>query len=411
MKFIKPLIILLLGIAIGWLAGYLNIPFIEIQDPYWLGFNSCLFIIIFLFSLKYIWKNKSAKSNYSQGYPSRIALFLALVIVLGGLTIGTFGIRSKMQFEKQNKRLTQTINTQIDLIDSLRINKQILLMNNVLSQIDHELNQDSLNRLSTRLLNRIVNLSQNLQPYRYYIGDSLTKVKLSPERGNLLLTLTAMDIDSISFDYIKRNANFVQADLRDKEFKNLDLSGINLEGADLQNTSFQACILNDAKLKKANLKGTQFTNVSMEKCNLNNTDLRWSALKNVSLFQAELSGVDLSNSSLVDLNLRESTIQFSDISNSVLKQVDFSISDLLNTSFKESNLNDVNFEESRLRKANLDASNMNGVNLNKAIVDKNWQNIINSWKVVNQKNLLKKYEVVIDSSIHFRSEKYFLKKK
>ena len=127
---------------------------------------------------------------------------LGIFVSLGGLT-GTMLLLNQNELLNNQNTLIQR---QMSLEEASRRSALILLMSNILDKVDREIEEqkrtnprDSVFTLSKSLIGQIVALSHSFKPYRYLEGDSLISKPLSPERGQLLITLTRLPLPSIFF--------------------------------------------------------------------------------------------------------------------------------------------------------------------------------------------------------------------
>ncbi len=298
-------------------------------------------------------------------------LFLGFAGLLGAVLIynqNQLITKQNEKFDKQNEFIeaqTKRLDQQTYLQEAERRSSLVFLFSNIMDAVDKELKDDYRNNkkrdLSPQLTGRIIALSTRLKPYRYLDGDTLVAKPLSPERGQLLVSLVESQLDSITMGNIYAKANFQKTDLRAAYLDKADLSGAYFYGADL----------NGADLKKANLR---------------RTDLRTADLKKADLSGADLNGADLSGTNLSRANLSRAN---------------------LSADLSGANLNRADLNRTNLRKADLRA-----VDLRKARVEKNFFQKIQNYKsdsIIGIKYILSNYQ--LDSTGNNWGKKYFLKKK
>lgn len=110
-------------------------------------------------------------------------------------------------------------------------------------------------RVSGRLTGRIVALSRALRPYTYLDSDgNEIPEPLSPERGQLLLSLvySGVDMEDINHEV----PWFYQADLEGANLSKQDLTHTKLQGANLKDADLSGAILEYVRLDNADLRGT-----------------------------------------------------------------------------------------------------------------------------------------------------------
>lgn len=255
--------------------------------------------------------------------------------------------------EKQNDK----INLQNNLIEADRRSSLVFLMSNILDRIDQEITlqkqdasfKDSLGySLSDPLIGRIAALSQGFIPYRYLEGDILVEKAVSPERGQLLLSLAKSKLNSTSYLNIFRSTNFNYAYLK----------GANLRRVDLREADLNEADLNEADLRKANLSNANLSEANLDEADLRNAGLEW----------ADLSGANLSEANLREANLSEADLRLADLreaflSKAILREADLREADLQEADLREADLRGAILSEADLRGADLSEANLQGADL------------------------------------------------
>lgn len=285
--------------------------------------------------------------------------------------------QQNVKIDIQNER----INIQNHLIEAERRSSLVFLMSNILDKVDNEISEqrtqkDSIFSLSPPLINRIVALSRAFQPYQKLKEDTLSNKLISPERGQLFVSLMGIQLDSITQNTIVEKGNFENAVIKDislkyKKFRlaNLDgadfekgiLDSTNLSGASIEEANFYNAELNYinfehtildgsnlhyAKLNHAFLERTWLNNANLEKATLTgaylkraqlkNANLVGAILKNAMLLLANLEGADLSGANLKFANFTDAKLDYA-----IFKWTSFKDAILVNASFRHSNLNGV----------------------------------------------------------------------
>ena len=254
---------------------------------------------------------------------TRVGLFTLLlgIIPLMILGIQTYILNSQNDLLKeQNRRLDQ----QINLEEGSRRSSLIFLMSNIMDKMGEELKnpKNRNNKLSDALIGRIVSLSQALRPYRYFEDDHLIDHPLSPERGQLLISLINSELHETTYEKIFDRADFSYADLKNATFDGNYMQGIELAYADLSYASFKNTDLEYANLEGANLSYSEFDETYMNGIELSDANLQYSHLHNVKMTyatlynanftKAELSG-DFRNSIIDGIDLDSVRIGFLDL--------------------------------------------------------------------------------------------------
>jgi hypothetical protein len=250
-----------------------------------------------------------------------------IVMVFQTLFVGFGGLLGTMLLYNQNKLLTQQnqllvsqnkrLDQQTYLQEAERRSALILLMGNLLDALDKELKEDigqkGVRDLSPQMIGRIIALSNGLRPYRYLENDSLIAREISPERGQLLLSIVSSEIDNRTLRRIFEAADFSFAELHGADLDGEYLENINLREADLGKANLNGTRLANADLNRADLSGAIVVGTDLRKANLSDTDLREAFvadvdLRGASLYGADLRGVDLSSFDLRQALLREAKL-------------------------------------------------------------------------------------------------------
>jgi uncharacterized protein YjbI with pentapeptide repeats len=202
---------------------------------------------------------------------------IGLVAILFALLPTTLMIYQNHLLKKQNSKIQE----QTYLAEASRRSAQMFIMGDILSDINTELETKKTKKLSKTLVGRIVGLSRAMKPYRYLVNDKLIEKPISPERGQLLITLCKSDINAAFFeDQILQESDFTKSELKGVNLYNVVLRGVNLKDADLS----------DANLVNIDARSARFENA-----NLKNVDLGFANLSNAVLASANLSGAILLN--------------------------------------------------------------------------------------------------------------------
>ncbi len=213
----------------------------------------------------------------------------------------------------QNKRLDQ----QTYLQEAERRSSLVFLFSNIMDAIDKELKEDVGEKekrdLSPQLVGRVIALSTRLKPYLYLEGDSLISKPLSPERGQLLLSLVESQLDTVTLSKIFRKADFSSSDLESANLQDSYLKGIKLWNTDLTNSNLIGANLEDARLSSSDLSSSNLSNANLLKADMqytkllhvkfNNTNLQNAILAFADLYRALFQNADLQGAYLIEANL------------------------------------------------------------------------------------------------------------
>lgn len=217
---------------------------------------------------------------------------IGVVAILFALLPTTLMIYQNHLLKTQNKKIQE----QTYLAEASRRSAQMFIMGDVLSDINSELKVSASKKLSNTLVGRIIGLSRAMKPYRYLVNDKLVDEPISPERGQLLITLFKSDINPSFFvDEILRESDFTKSELKEANLYNVVLRDINLTGSNLSNASLVNVDARRANLEDVNLENVDFGNANFSNAVLKKANLSGAILLNTKLSKADLTDVILDN--------------------------------------------------------------------------------------------------------------------
>ena len=224
---------------------------------------------------------------------------IGVVAILFALLPTTLMIYQNHLLKTQNKKIQE----QTYLAEASRRSAQMFIMGDVFSDINTELTTNKSKRLSNTLVGRIIGLSRAMKPYRYLVNDKLIENAISPERGQLLITLFKSDVNPTFFvDQILRESDFTKSELIGANLYNVVLRDINLSGSNLSKAS-----LVNVDGRRANLENVNLQNVDLGNANFSN-----SVLKNANLSGAILLNTKLNNADITDVILENAIVDRAD---------------------------------------------------------------------------------------------------
>jgi uncharacterized protein YjbI with pentapeptide repeats len=147
---------------------------------------------------------------------------------------------------------------------------------------------------------------------------------LSPERGQLLITLTRLPLDTHTNRKIYQSTIFKAADLRGANLRAVDLKAADLRAANLRGADLSEADLNEANLREANL-----IIANLSGADLSRADLSGAYLMGAYLIRAKLNRV----------NLRSAYLLGADLSEADLSEADLSVADSRENIWREVDLN------------------------------------------------------------------------
>jgi len=215
---------------------------------------------------------------------------VGVVALIFALLPTTILIYQNRLLKIQNKKIQE----QTYLAEASRRSAQMFIMSDVLSDLNNELEVKNQGSLSNTLVGRIISLSRSMKPYKYLVDDKLTENTISPERGQLLITLCKSNIEPFFFvDRILQESDFTKSELQNASLYGVILRDINLKEADLSNASLLNTDARRASFEGANLKGTDFQEANLSFANLANADLSGAILIGTNLTKANVTNVTL----------------------------------------------------------------------------------------------------------------------
>ncbi|MFN0037280.1 MAG: pentapeptide repeat-containing protein [Saprospiraceae bacterium] len=292
----------------------------------------------------------AAKENFDALFTKLFAWFSWMsfrrwiLMVFQMLFVGFGGLLGTMLLYNQNKLLTQQnlllqnqnfrLDQQTYLQEADRRSSLIFLMGNLLDAMDKELKSDigqpGVRDLSPQIIGRVVALSKSLKPYRFLENDSLVARELSPERGQLLLSIVNSQIDNSSLRRIFQFADFSASDLKGAVLSGEYLSGINLSRADLADAT-----LDETDLSRADLSGADLSNAVLARANLRESRFRQSTLTKAYLESADLSQANLYGATMRGANLAGAKLQQTHFTNADLSGANLYGASILRTGFNQ----------------------------------------------------------------------------
>jgi uncharacterized protein YjbI with pentapeptide repeats len=421
MKGKKHLLVgLAFGTLIGWVFGFLRLPYIEKNASFLLGFIASLIFTALLFMLLTVWNkrflhgllfNKGITGD-AQSTPKPILIWMVLtgVVMLGSIVSSFIIYRQNKSFKLQIQNHDSEMQKMKAVVELVQKTNQEPLMSNILEEVGEELRRNPARTLTNATINRIAALSSSLKSFHSIEQDSLSKKKYNKERGQLLQALVLMNIDPNSFTQIKKSAVFAEADLRGADLKGLDLSGINLRDAYLKDVDLSSANLKGANLGRANLWGANLNQADLSNAYLQIADLRWAQLNEATLCLANLTDANLQNAQLRKADLNHASLWCAQLGGALFNEANLTNANLLSSNFTKANLSQAILSDSDLRNIILSEANLIGVQFNNARVFENWPEKLKEWHPIGEKELSKAYIVVSGTFDKFKSPVYQLRK-
>jgi uncharacterized protein YjbI with pentapeptide repeats len=338
-----------------------------------------------------------------------LKLFIGIAIGILFVIISEF-FNSEMKWNEEQRLHNKAMSAQqTELIESKRNSALIDEMSHVVNQMHDDLNHDSKRMLSDETIARVAALSYSFTPYIHVDGDSISTKKLSPERGQLLLILAGMKMDTSSFKKLMQQSLFSFADLNKADLKNAYLKGANLQGAKLREANLEGVNLNEANLKSADLWGANLKHASLILADLTSAELSWANLNGASLQRAKCNTAVMMSTQMRKADLRDAVLVRVDFSGAFMNEANLEGANLESIMMNRTNLSAANLSEvnlsGTLTESNLTETNFSGATLGKilflsgsVVTPENWLTLLNDWKVIGAKEIAAQYKLVFDST-------------
>ena len=388
------------SLLLGWMLGYLHLPYIPQNQGFAVGLLCGLTVWALIAVIRQFWFSQS------KGRPMA---WVAMLLVAGGLLAALWNAESNRTLRQEN------LTREYQLVrDSLRLHaeQQMIharLMVSYLEGIQRTLATSPHRSLSDTTITTLARISQSFQPFPAIQADTIAAHSLSPERGQLLLALLTLHLDSGSFSRIKQAVTFAHADLHDT-----DLAGLDLSGADLRSASFRNADLTSVDCRDCDLRSADFTGAVANEANFTDSDMRrvvfhWTEAKGAKLQNAFLDGADLSNAVLERADLSGSMYQWGEMGGANLYQATATGVDFMKTGLREVNFTETNLTESNLRRTDLAGAKLAGAILTGVSVNlDNWIDLLDTWSVSGSGEIHHRYRVVKDTVVRYLNSEYLL---
>lgn len=136
------------------------------------------------------------------------------------------------------------------------------------------------------------------------------------------IDLTSIDLTEKELrDYNFKGVNLATAIMLDADLSGGDFSGVNLSNADLRRTRLSNAVLNEANLSGANMERADLVDASITHANLKGCRMQGANLVGANLAGADLTGADLRNAVLKFVSLAGAKLEGCDVANADLTGV------------------------------------------------------------------------------------------
>jgi uncharacterized protein YjbI with pentapeptide repeats len=390
----------ILGGVLGWMLGFLRFPYVEMHRSFLPGLICGFAVMIFIWLVV---SNREKKQEQQKKYVfvNKALTLFAFFIVICCVVVSILLFKQSMSLRNQLAVQEKKIKDLSEQALSAASGNLAGLMQRILDDVANELEANPGAVLSDTLVNKIAAVSHTFKPYKYFTGDSLTERIASPERGQLLLALLLMDMDSASFEKVKRNVTFSYADLHGAYLRGANLSNADLKGANFQSADLSKALFLGADLSDANLYAAKLDSALLDMAILKRADMRWARLNYATLKMANMNGAQMMHSQFIHAVLFNANMQWADMSGAIFREAGMYKSNLMGSIVNNTNFTKANLDRSNLRLIQADASIFNGVQLHAAIADSSWFNNMEVWRLIGKDEIKNTYILVNDTTIHF----------
>lgn len=400
------------GLVIGIGLGYVRLPMVSKDNAFWMGLATGAASIIYVL-LVWIMSRRSDRRGRSRNRVQRRGRrwgMLAYMLLLGiSVAGGTIIFRQSQALSTENADLQSQVKSQNALIAALKNEQLADNMKAILDLGRKEMAEND--SLSEGTIRRMAALSESMQPYQYWEGDSLAEKALSPLRGQLLVGILGLELDSTSWVRVAEATTFEGADLKRVHLANLEMPGIDLRGADLQDANLIKCDLSGAQLIRTNLWGARLDSAALDSADMRRVHLNWAMLRGASLQKANLNGVSFSDAQMQGANLRGATFQWGKAIGTQFAGANMAEVDMLGTDLSRASFVNVNFSWASLKRTILEDSDFTGAEVQGAAVEEeDWPALLPEWRVADGERIQARYKVVDDTTERYLYSKYRLEK-
>ncbi|MEL6841830.1 MAG: pentapeptide repeat-containing protein [Bacteroidota bacterium] len=337
-----------------------------------------------------------------------IISLIVFTLLLSGLLLGGWWKLSKVE----SALLSLQAQMRADSLLALRQDEQLApLLASLLDRTARELEEHPTRKLREQSIRDIINFSHSLG-LQAPAQDRLNPLPLNPLKGQLLLALCGMSMDSSSLSLIWEKANFVGADLRGVDLRGADLRGLDLRAADLSEANLEAARLDQADLQLAVMRETNLAQSQLTFADLQRADLRWVDFRGANLLGARLDGANLVLANAQGAKLRDSSIEYAKVNGAFFEEADLRCtslkgSDVRQTHFYASNLAGAyiartDFREADLRQANIRGCTLIGylpMQLEGTMVDADWLVELPAWETIGYEEVQNSYQILCNGQV------------
>ncbi|MBD98574.1 MAG: hypothetical protein CMO34_01930 [Verrucomicrobia bacterium] len=398
------ILLLASSLAAAWLIGYLNFPLAISSTSFWMGCTAALAIISLTVLLYTVYFEKT----WTFFNVRNVLLLLILTVLPLLIFFGHKSISLLEEHQRSAQRLKSEYSRRLTLLKNSSAQQQQLLFEATFEGLKQDLNIGK-GTLSDSAIQKIVSFSASLKPYYpVNIDDSML---VSPERGKLLMGICQLPMDSNSFQQLIKKVDFSYADLRMKEFSNVNLDHIKLEYSNFEQSKLKNLSLKNAALNNMKLRNSKLSNSNLSGSFLVNTDLEWTVINKCILDKADLHDSKANNTQFLNTVCNKSNLKRIDLSGALLQNSQFISSDLMSSMFVNTTIIETDLSQSRIRNTTWLNTKVSGIKLEQLVVDENWLDETTMKQIDLINELRGTYATQMESQNHFPNESFILKRR
>ncbi|MFN3940496.1 MAG: pentapeptide repeat-containing protein, partial [Chitinophagales bacterium] len=298
-----------------------------------------------------------------------------------------------------------------EIIEKAGSGSLVTFMQHILEELNTAMQSPAYAGINDTLIAKLSALSNSFTPYPYFEADSISARKISPERGQLLIALLLLDIDSVSLQKIKSAVSFSGANLNGANLAGVDLSGADLRGAHFKEANLKGANLNGADMSDALLLAANLDSATLISTNLKRADMRWSRHNFAQMQAANLNGALMTNAQFIHTDLYKASLQFADVSGAIFYKGNLHSADLMGTTMVKTNFTEADMDYTNLRLTNPQESIWDNTSLHKATVDSMWMQKMEQWRLIGKEAILQHYQLANDTADQWNNPLHRLNKK
>lgn len=280
--------------------------------------------------------------------------------------------------------------------------EQQQMVDRMIRELKDELNRSVERKLSDQRINELAILSHSFVPEGYSYLEPPEQFNFA--RGQLLLRLLEVDIDSASFAKLLMKVSFAGAELSGQSLMGKNLRNIDLRCSNLRNARLDRSILTGADLRSAILWGAKLPEADLTEAQMHRIDLRWANLDESILNGAVLKGSRLDHARFRQCEMSCAVIHYAHLMSAFfqyanLERANFFGSDISGSDFGQANLTSTDFRVCIAEETIFDGASMWESLLREVSVkEPDWLEKLEASGIIGAKDLNRRYMLKRDRS-------------